>query len=114
MPDLNLLKYARARDSQEFVWRVAAAMTVQAQYNYEAKPADQTVESLKLTDWVLENPLQPLAMMTAFAATHPPIAAKVKYEQGTIDTADVLDEDIKYAVGTKWPLVAAKMFGTRA
>lgn len=111
MADIDLLKYARARDDQDFVWRVAAALTVQAQYLAD-NPGNPSVESLAMRDWVLENPMAPIDMMQAFAATMPEIAAKVTVNEGAVDTSEVLDTDIRYIVGAKWNTVATHRFGT--
>lgn len=108
-PDTQLLKFARARDHQDFIWRVTAALTVKAQYMAEV-PGDSSVEGLALRDWVLDNPMTPLDMMTAFAATMPEIAAKVTISGGTVDTAHVRDSDISYIVGAKWDTVAKHRF----
>lgn len=110
MADTQLLKFARARDHQDFIWRVTAALTVKAQYMAEV-PGDSTVEALAMRDWVLDNPMTPLEMMTAFAATMPEIAAKVTIDGGTVDTSHTLDTDITYIVGAKWEAVAQHRFG---
>lgn len=110
MSDMNLLKYARARDDQDFTWRVTAALTVKAQYMADV-PGDSSVEGRAMRDWVLDNPMVPIEMMTAFAATMPEIAANVTIDGGTVDTAHVLDTDISYIVGAKWDTVAKHRFG---
>lgn len=109
MADTELLKYARTRDDYEIRERVTAALMVEALYRVEAKP-DQSVESLAMTNWILDNPLQPIDLMTAFAATMPEIAARVTVSGGAVDTSEVLDSDIRYIVGAKWDTVAAKRF----
>lgn len=110
MADMDLLKYARARDDQDFEWRVSAALTVQAQYLADV-PGDASVESLTMRDWVLDNPMVPITMMTSFAATMPEIAAKVTISpDGAVVTSEVLDNDIRYIVGVKWELVAQHRF----
>lgn len=108
-PDQELLKFARARDDQDFVWRVTAAITVHAQYLADI-PSDSSVEALVMREWVLSNPMQPLEMMTAFAATMPEIAADVTILDGVVDTSWVLDQHIKYIVGAKWDTVAKHQF----
>lgn len=109
MADTELLKYARTRDDYQLRERITAALMVEALYRVEAKP-DQTVEALSMTNWILDNPLQPIGLMTAFAATMPEIAAKVTIADGAVDTSEVLDSDIRYIVGAKWDAVAAKTF----
>lgn len=109
MADTQLLKFARARDHQDFIWRVTAALTVKAQYMADV-PDGASVEGLIMRDWVLGNPMAPIEMMTAFASTMPEIAAKVTIGGGGIDTAAVLDSDIIYIVGAKWDTVAKHRF----
>ncbi|POH58928.1 hypothetical protein [Arthrobacter glacialis] len=109
MTDTQLLKFARARDHQDFIWRVTAALTVKAQYMADV-PEGASVEGLSMRDWVLDNPMVPIEMMTAFAATMPEIAEKVTIDGGTVDTAQVLDTDISYIVGSKWDSVARHRF----
>lgn len=109
MPDLDLLKYARARDDANFGFRVSAALMVEALYRVETKP-NVSVEALAMMNWVLDNPLQPIDLMNAFAATMPEIAAKVTITDNAVSTTDVLDSDIKYIVGAKWDTVATKRF----
>lgn len=108
--DTQLLKFARARDDQDFVWRVTAALTVQAQYMAD-EPAGASVPGLAMRDWVLDNPMTPIDMMTAFAATMPEIAANVTIIDGAVDTSGARDEHINYIVGVKWDTVAAHRFG---
>lgn len=112
-PDTQLLKFALARDHQDFIWRVAAALTVKAQYMADV-PGGASVEGLAMRDWVLDNPMVPLEMMTAFAATMPEIAAKVTIDGGTLDTSLVLDQHINYIVGVKWDTVAKHRFTAQA
>jgi hypothetical protein len=113
MADTDLLKYALTRDDYQLRQRVTAALMVEALYRVEAKP-DQSVESLAMMNWILDNPLQPIDLMTAFAATMPEVAAKVTVDGGAVNTSEVLDADIKYVVGSKWNTVAAKRFATAA
>lgn len=112
-PDTQLLKYARARDHQDFIWRVTAALTVKAQYMADV-PDGASVEGLAMRDWVLDNPMMPIEMMTAFAATMPEIADRVTIDGGTVDTSHALDQHINYIVGAKWDTVARHRFGTAA
>lgn len=112
MADQELLKFARARDHQDFAWRVTAALTVKAQYMAEM-PEGASVEGLAMRDWVLDNPMTPVEMMTAFAATMPEIAEKVTIVAGAVDTSQVLDTDITYIVGAKWDTVAKHRFGAK-
>lgn len=112
-PDKELLKFARARDDQDFVWRVTAALTVKAQYMAEV-PGDSSAQALAMRDWVLENPMTPVEMMTAFAATMPEVAANVTIIDGAVDTSAVKDTDITYIVGAKWDTVAKHRFGPAA
>jgi len=109
MPDLALLKYARARDDSTFGLRVSAALMVEALYRVEAKPA-MSVEAKAMMNWVLDNPLQPIELMNAFAATHQPISDAVTITDGAVSTAGVHDSDITYIVGAKWDAVATKRF----
>lgn len=110
MADTDLLKYARTRDDYQLQERVSAALMLEALYRVEAKP-DQSVEAVAMTNWILDNPLQPIDLMVAFAATMPEVAAKVTLlEGGGADTSEVLDSDIKYIVGAKWNAVATKRF----
>ena len=110
MADMNLLKYARARDDRDFVWRVAAAMTIEAQYKLGANP-DMTIEARKLMDWVLDNPMVDDQLMIAFASTDETVAEHITIVDGAVKTADVPDEAIKGVVGRRWDLVAARRFG---
>lgn len=109
MEDNDLIKYARARDDQDFVWRTAAAVLLEARYKFDANP-DMSVESRKLMDWALDNPLVAPNLMVAFVATSQPVAAGITYEDGVIDTSGATDTAIKNAVGFSWETVAKKMF----
>jgi len=99
----NLLKYARARDDQDFGWRIAAAMMVRAQEieNDELSPASRA-----FTDWVLKNPMVPHERVIAFVSTSLVIAANVTIEAGMVSTAAVPDEDIQQVVNEVWDRVA--------
>lgn len=110
-PDQELLKFARARDDRDFVWRVSAAMTVEAQYKLGAQP-DMTVEARKLMDWVLDNPMIEDHLMLAFASTDENVAAHITIEDGGVSTAAVPDTAIKDVVGRRWDLVAQRRFGS--
>jgi len=103
MPDQNLLKYARARDDQKFIWRIAAAMTLKAQYQAEFELNEA---SRALTDWVLDHPMESLPRMVAFVSTNGTVASHVSIEDGAVDTSEVPDSDIEYVVGEKWDTVA--------
>lgn len=110
MADQDLLKYARTRNDTQLSERIAAALMLEALYRAGAQP-DQSVEAVTMTNWILDNPLQPIPLMTAFVSTMPEVAAKVTLlEPGGVETAEVLDSDIKYQVGAKWETVAAKSF----
>lgn len=113
MADTQLLKFARARDHQDFIWRVTAALTVKAQYMAEV-PGNSSVEALTMRDWVLNNPMTPIEMMTAFAATMPEIAELVTITNGAVDTSMAKDTHISYIVGAKWETVARHRFGNAA
>lgn len=113
MPEMELLKYARTRDAVGFVHRVSGAMMQLALYRLDAKP-DVSVESKALMDWVLDNPLQPVDLMVAFAATMPEINAQVSIVDDAVSTEAVKDSDIKYIVQAKWDTVADRMFGAAA
>ncbi|WVX87872.1 hypothetical protein SEA_BERRIE_21 [Arthrobacter phage Berrie] len=109
MADTELIKYARARDDQDFVWRVAAAMLLDARYKFDANPV-MSAEAHKLMDWTLENPLSAPPLMVAFVATDPAVAAGVTIENGAIDTSGASDAAIRAAVGFSWESVARRMF----
>ena len=113
MADSELLKYARARDDFEFVARVSAALMVKALYRVEARPT-MTVEAERMANWVVDNPLVPIDLMTAYAATMPEVAARVAVENGAVNTSEVLDNDISYIVDAKWNVVADKRFKAAA
>lgn len=102
-----LLKYARARDDSDFVWRISAACAVRAQEQefWEVSP-----ESRKLIDYVLANPMAPVPAMVNHLSTSPAIAANVSVENRTVDTSAVPDDDIQYVVNEKWDTVAKSMF----
>lgn len=111
MADMQLLQYARSRDDAPFVWRVAAAMTIIAQYKLGAAPPDMTVEAHKLMDWVLDHPLESSPIMLSFVATDQTVAAAVIVdEHGVVDTSEVPDDAIKNAVDSKWDIVAIRLF----
>lgn len=99
----NLLKYARARDDQDFGWRIAAAMMVHAQ---ELDTQELAPPSRAFTDWVLKNPMVPHERVIAFVSTSPSIAANVTVEAGTVSTAGVPDDDIQFVVNEVWDRVA--------
>jgi hypothetical protein len=104
----NLLKFARLRDDREFVWRVAAAMSIRAQ---EIEAWDLDANQRALVEWVLNNPLTtPYAMLNQLAI-NPGILAQVSMEAGVIDASAVPDDDIQYVVNDRWITVAAAMFG---
>lgn len=102
----NLLKYARAKDDQNFVWRIAAAMMVRAQ---EMEFWDLSVHSKSLVNWTLNNPMIAPAAMVNHVATNPQIAANVSVTP-MIDTSSVPDTDIQFVVNEKWDRVAESMF----
>lgn len=107
-PPSQLLKYARARDDQDFTWRIAAAMMVHAreQEFFELVPAER-----QLVGWTLDNPMVPNGTMVNFVSTTPAIAANVTITaNGAVSTAGVPDSDIQYVVNTVWPKVAASLF----
>lgn len=109
MADQELLKYARARDDQEFMWRVTAAMTVEAQYRLGVQP-DMSVEARKLIDWVLDHPMEPDPLMMAFVSTDEAVASRIVIDEGRVDTSNVPDQTIKAAVGARWNIVAKRRF----
>ncbi|KRE79939.1 hypothetical protein [Arthrobacter sp. Soil763] len=114
MADSELLKYSRIRDDYNLQRRVNAAMLVQALYWVE-NPPDMTLEQRLMRDWVIDHPLQPIDLMTAYVATMPEVAAaSVLLEGGGVDTSEVKDSDIKYTVGVKWNTVAANQFKATA
>lgn len=110
MTDSELLKYARARDDQDFVWRVSAAMTVEAQYKLGANP-DMTVEARKLMDWTLDHPLVSDDLMICFASTDENVAKDITVTDGAVNTSDVTDTAIRAVVGARWDIVAKRRFG---
>ena len=108
----ELIKYARAKDDENFVWRIAAAMTLQAQYNSQ-QAGEYSAASTRLTDWVLSNPMEPLDVMIAFVSTNATVAANVTVGvDGAVDTSAVPDDDIKYVVGASWEAVAARKYAS--
>ncbi|WVX88009.1 hypothetical protein SEA_TFORTROY_21 [Arthrobacter phage TforTroy] len=109
MADTELLKYARSRDDQDFVWRVAAAMLIEARYKFDTNP-DMSAEARQLMEWTLEHPLEAPPLMVAFVATDQSVAAGVTVADDTIDTSGATDSAIKYAVGASWETVARRMF----
>ncbi|UIW13437.1 hypothetical protein SEA_AMYEV_21 [Arthrobacter phage Amyev] len=109
MADTELIKYARARDDQDFVWRVAAAVLLEARYKFDANPT-MSLEARKLMDWALDSPLTAPPLMVAFVASDPNVAAGVTVENGAIDTSGASDAAIKAAVGYAWDTVARHMF----
>lgn len=110
MADTELLKYSLIRDDYRLGERVKAAFMVESLYRVESN-TDQTVEGRNMMNWILDNPLQQIDLMLAYAATMPEIAAKVTLlDGGGVDTSEVLDADIRYIVGAKWNAVAAKRF----
>ncbi|UAJ15382.1 hypothetical protein SEA_NIOBE_21 [Arthrobacter phage Niobe] len=109
MADTELIKYARARDDQDFVWRVAAAVLLEARYKFEANP-DMSAESRKLMDWSLDAPLTAPPLMVAFVAADPSVAAGVVVDNGAVITSGASDAAIKAAVGAAWETVARQMF----
>ena len=102
----DLLKYARAKDDQTFVWRIAAAMMVRAQ---ETEFWDLPTNSRSLVNWVLNNPMVAPQEMINHVSTNPSIAANVSVANG-IDTSGVPDGDIQFVVNEKWERVADGMF----
>lgn len=103
MTTSKLLKYARARDDQNFGWRISAAMMVRAQ---EIESWDLSESSRAFTDWVLKNPMVPHERMIAFVSTSPAIAANVSVESGAVSTEGVPDDDIQFVVNQVWDKVA--------
>lgn len=104
----DLLKYARARDDQNFVWRISAAMMVRAQ---EMEFWDLATNSRSLVNWVLNNPMVCPAEMLNHVSTNPAIAANVNVESG-VDTSGVPDADLQFVVNEKWDRVADSMFNS--
>lgn len=103
----DLLKFARARDDQEFVWRIAAAMMVRAQ---ETEFWDLPVNERSLVNWTLNNPMTAPPFMVNHVSTNASIAANVVAENGAISTSAVPDGDIQFVVNDKWARVANSMF----
>ncbi|MFF2029521.1 hypothetical protein [Arthrobacter sp. NPDC058192] len=114
MADTELLKYARIRDDYELQQRANAALLVQALY-WVANPPDMTLEQRLMRDWVVDHPLEPIELMTAYVANMPEVAAASTLLQGGgVDTSEVLDYSIKYIVEAKWNVVANNQFGAAA
>ena len=107
----DLLKYARARDDQEFVWRIAAAMMVRAQ---ETEFWDLPVNERSLVNWTLNNPMTAPPSMVNHISTNPAIAANIVTENGGVVTSGVPDGDIQFAVNEKWGRVSNSMFSESA
>jgi hypothetical protein len=102
----NLLKFARARDDQDFGWRIAAAMQVRAQ---EIENWELSAPSRAFTGWVLNNPMVPHERMTAFVSTSPAIAENITVESGAVSTAGVPDDDLQFVVNEVWDRVAESL-----
>jgi hypothetical protein len=109
MADLELLKFARARDDQHFVLRVAAATTHEAGTRLMSGTT-QTASTKALMDWALANPINTTPLFLAFAANSAAVAAKVTLIDGTVDTTEVLDADIRAIVAQVFDVVALQMF----
>ncbi|UIW13505.1 hypothetical protein PQD80_gp21 [Arthrobacter phage Lizalica] len=109
MADTELIKYARARDDQDFVWRVAAAVLLEARYKFEANPV-MSLESRKLMEWALDSPLTAPPLMVAFVAADAAVASGVVVDNGAVITSGASDAAIKAAVGASWETVARQMF----
>lgn len=103
----DLLKYARARDDQDFIWRIAAAMMVRAQ---ETEFWDLPVNERSLVNWTLNNPMTAPAFMINHVSTNSSIAANITVENGTVTTSGIPDGDIQFVVNEKWARVANSMF----
>jgi hypothetical protein len=103
----NLLKFARAKDDQAFVWRIAAAMMVRAQ---ETEFWDLPTNSRSLVNWTLNNPMIAPPEMVNHVSTSPAIAANVVMTGVAVDTSGVPDGDIQFVVNEKWSRVADAMF----
>lgn len=102
----NLLKFARARDDRNFIWRIAAAMMVRAQ---ETEFWDLDTNSRSLVNWTLNNPMVAPAEMVNHLSTNTTIAANVDVT-ATVDTSAVPDGDIQFVVNERWSAVANSMF----
>lgn len=103
----DLLKYARARDDQDFIWRIAAAMMVRAQ---ETEFWDLPVNERSLVNWTLNNPMTAPPFMINHVSTNSSIATNITVENGTVTTSGVPDGDIQFVVNEKWARVANSMF----
>jgi hypothetical protein len=105
-----LLNTARALDDQQFIWRVTAAMLFEAEYKVN-EPAGVEPESLAMAEWVMANPMVPLATMNAMVAVNEEVAEGVTVNaSGGVNTDAVTDTIIKYVVGAKWDVVAKQNF----
>jgi len=103
----NLLKYARAKDDQNFIWRIAAAMMVHAQ---EIEHWDLPANQRAFVTWVFANPMVAHQTMVNHVATNTSIAANVVVENGAVSTDSVPDDDIQYVVNQAWDAVALSAF----
>jgi hypothetical protein len=103
----NLLKYARAKDDQNFIWRIAAAMMVHAQ---EIEHWELSEQQRALVTWVMLNPMVAHQIMVNHVSTNTAIAANVIVENGAINTDSVPDDDIQYVVNQAWDAVAVSAF----
>lgn len=106
----DLLKFARARDDQNLIWRISAAMMVRAQ---ETEFWDLDTNSRQLVNWVLDNPMVSLPDMVNHVTTNTSIAANVNVDGGIIDTSGVPDADIQFVVNDKWQRVADGAFNAK-
>ena len=103
---MPLINTARAMDSDRFRWRVAAAaLQIAAE-----KINDPDPQQVALAQKVLDTPMQEQRTLTALCAVNPSISAKVKVDDATntVDTEEVPDSDIIYAVNVSWPIVAKR------
>lgn len=103
----ELLKYARARDDQNFRWRIAAAMTLRAQTL--ANQADLPMPSKQLVDWVLENPMQAHQAMVTAVSVNAGVAANITVVDSAVRTDAVPDADIIKVVANQWDAVSARI-----
>lgn len=102
---MNLLHTARAMDSQNFTWRVMAAMIEKAREEF-LKTAG--TPSHKFATWVLLNPMTEEKTMFAVVAIDDTVAADVVVENNGVNTEAVTDEDILRVVSAEWGNVARK------
>lgn len=109
MPTSQLLKYARALDDPNFVWRVSAATSLEAGTRLLSGVA-QTPAVKALNDWALANPMTTRPLILAFVATNAAVSAKVTIVNDRVDTEAVLDADIISVVRSAWPVIADQMF----